>query len=476
MLPSLSAITHQAFPVYAQALGRVNQSLLTTLSNGFRVASQRTPSDVVTLGLLVKAGTRHETAANAGVANVWEKLAFKGTGNHSQSEIQRALEKIGATVTTQTNREHTAFYVDVLKKDVDTAVALLSEVIRNASITDAGLEAAKADALNAARAAEADVATVLLGHVHRQAFETDSLGNLQHGNADKLTTVSPQAVKDWVAEQYTAGNVVLVGAGDIDHSDLAQAGNKYFGSLPVAPKSAPRLYSRYVGGMVREFNEHLPYAHIAVGFRTDGWNSQHETALKALAHIYGSYTKEKGDTALTALARRLGLAKDINFAAPFLHSYEGIGLFGVRITAYPEADHAPQLSYIVSERFERNEDKHIHGGEVCNELLYEMIRPGIKTDEDELTRAKNALKAATLRKLTSTANTAEDLGAQVLFTGRHQPVEEYFHAIDNLSPRCLSAAVMAYLYDRDPTVAAVGNVVGLPNYHWWRRGSYLLRF
>lgn len=53
---------------------------VTTLSNGFRVASEVVPfAETSTVGIYIDAGSRYETDANNGVAHFLEHLIFKGT-------------------------------------------------------------------------------------------------------------------------------------------------------------------------------------------------------------------------------------------------------------------------------------------------------------------------------------------------------------------------------------------------------------
>lgn len=53
---------------------------VTTLSNGMRVATESNPAaETATLGLWISSGSRYETDATNGAANLLEHVLFKGT-------------------------------------------------------------------------------------------------------------------------------------------------------------------------------------------------------------------------------------------------------------------------------------------------------------------------------------------------------------------------------------------------------------
>ena len=62
---------------YAQTLLNIPETKVTTLENGFKVASEYSDSGPATIGLWIDAGSRYETPANNGVANFLEHMSFR---------------------------------------------------------------------------------------------------------------------------------------------------------------------------------------------------------------------------------------------------------------------------------------------------------------------------------------------------------------------------------------------------------------
>ncbi|XP_006784879.1 cytochrome b-c1 complex subunit 1, mitochondrial [Neolamprologus brichardi] len=136
----LSLRRGQASVSYAQSLLGAPETRLTTLDNGLRVASEETGHATCTVGLWISAGSRYESEKNNGAGFFLEHMAFKGTKKHPQTALEQQVESMGAHLSAYTSREHTAYYMKTLTKDLPKAVELLSEVVQSCSLNEAEIE------------------------------------------------------------------------------------------------------------------------------------------------------------------------------------------------------------------------------------------------------------------------------------------------------------------------------------------------
>jgi hypothetical protein len=103
---------------------------LTTLPNGFRIASEYMPGlESAAIGVWVMAGARHERAEQNGIAHFLEHMAFKGTKRRSALQIAEAIEDVGGYINAYTSREVTAYYARVLKDDVPLAMDVVADIL-----------------------------------------------------------------------------------------------------------------------------------------------------------------------------------------------------------------------------------------------------------------------------------------------------------------------------------------------------------
>src|SRR3989344_1916740 len=88
---------------------------LKRLSNSLPVLTVPMPgTDSATVLALVHIGSRHEGAAENGLAHVLEHMLFKGTQKWpTAKELSQTLDGVGADYNAFTSKEHTGYYVKV---------------------------------------------------------------------------------------------------------------------------------------------------------------------------------------------------------------------------------------------------------------------------------------------------------------------------------------------------------------------------
>ena len=103
----------------------------TALPSGPRVISSRVPgARSVSIAAYVLAGSRLESADEAGVAHFMEHITFKGTtGYPSTRAISEAIEGVGGSFNAATDRESTVYWVRVPRREAPRAMDVLGELI-----------------------------------------------------------------------------------------------------------------------------------------------------------------------------------------------------------------------------------------------------------------------------------------------------------------------------------------------------------
>jgi zinc protease len=106
----------------------------TTLSNGLRVLivpQQRLP--VVDVLLVFESGAAADPIPSAGLAQLTAHLADSGTTTRSQFEIAAALDAIGARMDAAAGWDHTTLSLHALSARIDEGLAVMADVVMNAS-------------------------------------------------------------------------------------------------------------------------------------------------------------------------------------------------------------------------------------------------------------------------------------------------------------------------------------------------------
>ena len=113
----------------------------TSLSNGIRVITAELPHvESVAVGIWAGAGSRGETAREAGISHFIEHLLFKGTRRRSARQISQTIEGRGGYLNAFTQEESTCYYARVAFDQLPRALDVLSDILSNPSFDPVELE------------------------------------------------------------------------------------------------------------------------------------------------------------------------------------------------------------------------------------------------------------------------------------------------------------------------------------------------
>ncbi|ONM54040.1 putative mitochondrial-processing peptidase subunit beta mitochondrial [Zea mays] len=115
----------------------------------------------------------------------------------------------------------------------------------------------------------------------------------------------------------------------------------------------------------------------------------------------------------------------------FNMNYKDTGLFGVYAVA--KADCLDDLAFAI---------------------MHEMSKLSYRVTEEDVIRARN----------------------QLLTYGRRIPTPELFARIDDVDASTVKRVANRFIFDQDVAIAAMGPIQGLPDYNWFRRRTYMLRY
>src|SRR3954462_881347 len=150
---------------------------LTTLPNGFKVASRRMPGlETAAVGLYAEAGARHEPAPLNGIAHLFEHMVFKGAGGRSAREISEAIEDVGGDLNACTERDGTNYTAAVMAEHLPLAVELISDLVLRPRFDAGDLEREKDVVLQELGEARDPPSDIVFDELWAAAFADQPLG------------------------------------------------------------------------------------------------------------------------------------------------------------------------------------------------------------------------------------------------------------------------------------------------------------
>ncbi|KAF2006769.1 hypothetical protein P154DRAFT_615462 [Amniculicola lignicola CBS 123094] len=425
----------------------------TTLSNGFTIATEHSPwAQTSTVGVWIDAGSRAETDKTNGTAHFLEHLAFKGTQKRTQQQLELEIENMGGHLNAYTSRENTVYYAKAFNADVPATVDILSDILQNSKLEPTAIERERDVILREQEEVDKQLEEVVFDHLHATAFQGQPLGRTILGPKENIETIQRGDLENYIKTNYTADRMVLVGAGGVPHAQLVELAEKHFASLPAEPTdysakavAAQKQKPEFIGSEVRIRDDTMPTANIAIAVEGVSWNDDdYFTALVTQA-IVGNWDRAMGNSPylgskLSTFVSQNNLA---NSFMSFSTSYSDTGLWGI---------------YLVSSSPTRIDD-------LVHFTLREWSRLSISVSSAETERAKAQLKASLLLSLDGTTAVAEDIGRQIITTGRRLAPEEVERVVGAITEKDVMDFAKRKLWDRDIAISAVGQIEGLLDYN-----------
>lgn len=450
-------------PIYASTKDEEHDTLVTTLSNGLRVASQKKFGQFCTVGVAIDSGSRYETFGPSGVSHFIEKLAFNSSVSYaSKDHVLQQLEKYGGICDCQGSRDTLIYAASIDTRGLETIVQVLSEAVFQPQVT--------ADELDKVRQTirfeledidrKPDQEQILLEMLHDAAFGPNTLGLPKLCPTQNIDLIDRDAIFKYMRKYHTPQRMVLAGVG-VEHQQLCDYADKYFNTKdPIfgvrnESEEPDNSLSQYVGGYTSTEKD---LSHVSIGtspmpelahFVLGLNSSPHQDlddfiptcVLNMLMGGGGSFSAGgPGKGMYTRLYTNVLNRFHWMFSATaYNHAYVDSGVFCIHASAHPS-----QLRDMVTV------------------IVKEMFDMTSKVPEVELNRAKAQLQSMLLMNLESRPVVFEDVARQVLSSGFRRPPKFFIDKISHVTEEDIHRVVMQMMKSK-PAVVALGDIKQMPS-------------
>lgn len=370
---------------------------IATFPNGLRAVALPMPwRQTTSLSVFVRTGSLHEARSLNGISHVVEHMAFKGTTSRDCQRINLDAERLGAEVNAHTDKDHTAFHIEGLPRDLPTFVALLADIVLNSTFPADELERERQVIQHEFTEFEEDTAGMAFQLFDRACYGMHPAGQPVIGNRANVQRFTRDDLLAYVQRQYTASNLVVAAAGPVDVDAFVRAVEAAFGAMPAGSPNTVEPPA-WQGGLKLRRMAGSSQCHTVLGFQAPPLTHDGH-----LSHVLAASLLGEGMSSplLDDLRERRGLAYYVSCSADILPL---TGEFVVEAATDPKQ--AEELLGAVAQLLRR----HAEG----------------PVDATGLERARNQIAVRTLRALEQPAKQLE-AAAQDLFTfGRLRDTQDW---------------------------------------------------
>ena len=403
------------------------------LENGLRIiTSSMEHTRSVCITIFIGAGSRYESAQEAGTSHFIEHLCFKGTERRATAkEISEAIDGVGGMLNGGTDKELTIYWCKVARPHFLLALDVLVDMLRHSRFDAQDIERERRviiEELNMSLDSPHQRVNMLIDEV---VWPDQPLGRDVAGTKEAVASLGREMLLSYLARQYLPNNTVVAVAGDIGHEEVVESVGCAFADwergnprpwFPVEDsQDSPRLHVEH---------RSVEQAHLCLALRGLSLLHPDRFYLDLLNVVLGEGMSSR---LFMEIRERRGLAYDI-------HSYVDHFLDSGAVTVYAGVD-------------PRNIETTI-------QAILEELSP-LKDDvpEVELTKARELAKGRLLLRMEDTRSVAGWIGAQELLVGRILTVDEVVAIIDAITTEDLERVARELFIGDKLNLAIVGPVM-----------------
>jgi len=399
----------------------------TSKANNVTVSSIETNKPISKLAVFFRAGSRFETDATQGVTQMLRIAAGLGTSGSSQFGLTRNIEQAGGTLQCTAGREYISYTIEATRDRIANVDKFLQDVAMYQNFRPWELKD-NVPRLRLERTLRPPEVRVM-ELIHKSAYRK-GLGYSLYSPKWMIGNHSSDMLDNFVNSNF--GQACVVGIG-LPHEKVIEFASRLNVKAQVG-KPIPGQF--HPGSEVRkETNDQLAY--VALAIEGAGINNPKGQVASALAQrVLGAGARTKrglncGGKLLSAVVA----GNDTEVAATgFSANYADSGILGVFVAATPQ---------LIDQSTRKAADA--------------LLRSS--ASEEEVTRAKNQLKADLALATESDSGTLEELGLQSLLNGKVASTSELNALIDSVTSNDVNGLVQKGKL----SMASYGNVANVPH-------------
>jgi zinc protease len=228
---AIAALTFVAGPAAASG----PQVFQFALQNGMQVVvipDHRAP--VVTQMIWFKVGGVDDPPGLSGLAHFFEHMMFRGTKTTPADQFSRTIARNGGEDNAFTTHDYTAFYEQIAKDKLITAMGLEADRMANLDLSDSNVATERNVVLEERRMRiDNDPQALLAEQIDAALHLSHPYGRPVIGWPEEVRHIGRTEAQDFYKHHYAPNNAILIIAGDVTVDEVRVDAQAAFGKVPA---------------------------------------------------------------------------------------------------------------------------------------------------------------------------------------------------------------------------------------------------
>ncbi len=381
------------------------------------------------VGFWVRRGSRHEGAAEEGLAHFLEHTVFKGTEAYpTPDELAEATDRLGGHVDAFTGKEVACFYGKVLSDQLPELVHLLGELVTAPLFDTEELVRERGVILEEIAQSEDQPDDWVSELFYGGFWEGTPLAHPILGRPEQVSAYGPTEARAFFDHTYRAPNLVVAAAGAIEPEAFHKLLKPILGRLPKDSAHVPSARARTRAFLLNVPRKDLQQANLVMGFPAPDHHSPDRAAAHLLSHVLGGGMASR---LFMELRERRGLCYQVG---SYLSPYADTGALQISASCAPA-----QLRELVSRTMAE-----------CGRIRAKGV------ESDELERAKLQARTSLVFSQESSSSRMFSLAHQAIHHGELRSLDQQMAEIEAVTPGDLMRVAQDLLDPAQLGLSALG--------------------
>jgi len=259
------------------------------LDNGLVIlTSEQRALPMVSIELLIEAGSRYDNASQEGVGNLVARLLTYGTKRRSALQISDTLDFIGASLSASCGEDVASVSLTILKKDLAGGLDLLADILTSSTFPQEEIERQKQSVIAGIKAREESPGAIAQRRFAAALYPQSPYGRPVEGSEASVKAIPQASLQEFYRRFYRPNRGIMAIVGDISPDEIIKALNQSLRSWTMGePSSEPLVTAKLGEAQVIRVNKDLTQANIILGQEGVGRENPDYYAIQVMNYILG---------------------------------------------------------------------------------------------------------------------------------------------------------------------------------------------
>jgi processing peptidase subunit beta len=371
-------------------------------------------------------------------------MLLRGTTSKSKSEIAQTIENIGARFSSNTGRETSSLALQVFRGDVGKAVKILGDLVSNSTLNANELELVKEEVAGEHEDNHNRYLETTIENVHFNVYREHMMGQPVKGDRDVLHTISADNLRDFHSTHYFGDNIVIVGAGNINHDEFVRQVSASFQSLPKQT-SGGKIKNKerpiYIPALLFIRDDEMVNTNVGIFYDAPSIKDADYYSFLLLQNMFGDFRIDKHAGHLNDVKKQynsmhalLGDLPDVTLSESLYYAYSDSGIFGNYF--FGNEVFTRQMNYCG----------------VCLPTIYSHF-----VNDVEVFRGRNKLYNKLMAR-DAPSEIIQEVGSQILALNRRIPRSEIAKRVAHIDNYHIKHLCNQWFYDAEPSFTNWGPI------------------